>query len=254
MILVAMVFANNFLNARMAENEFSTNKQFMLTTALQIDDIAWTIGRTQTVRYSSRYGQVTFQNGCLSYSFEVFTDGDWQPVFTCETGVILFNIPSSQYTLGNNYFERIFPTSNGSFLQEGPSAPVSHVYVIEKLPMSAGNSTRVVISPTVRMLKSTIDQQSYVRFFLPLLNSGANPQFSQSITLIGKTVTQYLHNVTQVRFTATFPQASQGFDSDFFNFEKNSITLNSSTIPSLSPNSVVEFYVGEVTVSLGLHV
>jgi hypothetical protein len=34
MILVAMGFANNFLDARMAENEFSTNKQFMLTTGL----------------------------------------------------------------------------------------------------------------------------------------------------------------------------------------------------------------------------
>ena len=32
MILVAMGFANTFLDARMAENEFSTNKQFMLTT------------------------------------------------------------------------------------------------------------------------------------------------------------------------------------------------------------------------------
>ena len=40
MILVAMGFANNFLDARMAENEFSTNKQFMYTTGLQIDDIA----------------------------------------------------------------------------------------------------------------------------------------------------------------------------------------------------------------------
>ena len=40
MILVAMTYANTFLDTRMAENEFSTNKQFMLTTGLQIDDIA----------------------------------------------------------------------------------------------------------------------------------------------------------------------------------------------------------------------
>ncbi|MGF3522953.1 MAG: hypothetical protein ACQXXJ_07640, partial [Candidatus Bathyarchaeia archaeon] len=31
MVLVAMVYTNRFLDSRMAENEFSTNKQFMLT-------------------------------------------------------------------------------------------------------------------------------------------------------------------------------------------------------------------------------
>ena len=104
------------------------------------------------------------------------------------------------------------------------------------------------------MPPSTIDEQTYVRFYLPLLKGGSNPMLSQSITLIGKTVTQYVQNATQVRFTATFPQASIGMDSSFFNFESNTITLNSSTIPSLSPDSIVEFYVGEVTVSLGLYV
>ncbi len=76
MILVAMNFANNFLNMRMAENEFSANKQFMLTTGLQIDDIAWTIGRTQTVRYSSQFGSIKFQSSTLNYSFEVHYTGE----------------------------------------------------------------------------------------------------------------------------------------------------------------------------------
>jgi len=56
LVLVAMGFANTFLDARLAENEFATNKQFLLTTALQIDDIAWTVGRTQTVRFTSKFG------------------------------------------------------------------------------------------------------------------------------------------------------------------------------------------------------
>lgn len=255
LILVAMVYTNGFLNSRLAENEFTTNKQFMLTTGLQIDDIAWTMGRSQTVRYSSRYGQVTFQNDALSYSFEIYTESEgWQQVFTYQSGIILYNMPTTEYTLGDSFFERLFPSSNGSFLQKGPSAPVSHVFVVEKLPMNAGNFTRVAIAPSVRMLDSVIGQQSYIRFYLPLLTSGSSPQYSQSITLIGKTVTQYVHNVTQVRFTATFPQASQGFDSSFFNFEANSITLNSNTVPRLAPNSVVEFYVGEVAVSLGLYI
>jgi hypothetical protein len=253
LVLVAMVFANNFLNARMAENEFSTNKQFMLTTSLQIDDIAWTIGRTQTVRYSSRYGQVGFQDNALNYAVEVDSGSGLQPLFNFSTGAIMFNTPVSQYTLGNNYFERVHPTSNGSFVQEGPTAPISHVYVIEKLPMSSGNFTRVVVAPTVRMMPpSIINGQTYVRFYLPLLEGGSNPMLSQSITLVGKTVSQYVRNATQIKLTATFPQASEGIDpemnSSFFNFESDTITF------PFPDSAIVEFYVGEVTVSLGLYV
>ena len=256
MILVAMSFANNVLDARMAENEFTTNKQFMLTTGLQIDDIAWTIGRAQTVRYSSRYGQVMFQNETLTYSIEVMYGGssEWQQVFNYQTGIILYNMPSSEYTLGNNYFERIFPT-NDSFVQSGTSAPVSHVYVVEKLPMSSGSFTRVAISPTIRMLNSSIDSQSYVKVYLPSLQSGTNPRLSQSITLIGKMVTHYMYsNVDQIQVTVTFPKESQGFSSDFFQFTSDSMTLNSTSVPAIPPGSVVEFYVGEVGVSLGLYI
>jgi polysaccharide deacetylase 2 family uncharacterized protein YibQ len=61
LLLVSIVFANNFLGARMAENEYSAIKQFMQTIGLQVDDVAWTIGRTQTMRYASKYGAVNFE-------------------------------------------------------------------------------------------------------------------------------------------------------------------------------------------------
>jgi hypothetical protein len=51
MILVAMSYASNILNLKVAQNEFDGNKQFMATTGQQLDDIAWTIGRTQTITY-----------------------------------------------------------------------------------------------------------------------------------------------------------------------------------------------------------
>ena len=41
LVLVAMSYAQNFLSSSIAQNDFSTNKQFMLTTGLQIDDVAW---------------------------------------------------------------------------------------------------------------------------------------------------------------------------------------------------------------------
>ena len=73
MILVAMTYANNILSLKMAENEYNTNKQFMQTTGQQIDDIAWTVGRTQTVSYSSKYGNIEFQEVALDYTFQVHT-------------------------------------------------------------------------------------------------------------------------------------------------------------------------------------
>ncbi len=247
MILVAMSYTNDYLNRRLAENEFATNKQFMLTTGLQIDDIAWTMGRTQTVRYSSRFGQMSFQNGTLSYSVAVsYMDGHSENLFTYETGIILFNMPVREYTLGNAYFERVFPT-NDSFVQDHASAPVSHVYVTEKLPMSDGNFTRVVAAPSIRQLDSSIGS----KFYLPSLVNGTNLHLSQSVTLAGQTLIQYTRsNVRDVQFTLTFPQEGRGFDSSFFQFAQDTVTLD---VSKGSPSgSLVEFYLGEVTISLGV--
>jgi hypothetical protein len=251
MILVAMGFANNFLDARMAENEFSTNKQFMLTTGLQIDDIAWTIGRTQTVRYSSQYGNMKFLSPAVNYTFEINTGSGWETLFSNTTGMILFNIPVSIYSITNNYFERILPSSNGSFLQQGPSAPVSQVFCVEKLPMIEGNYTRIVAVPSIRMLNSTIDgpagaPTNYYKFYMPALAAGNHLYRSQSITVTGNDITKIIRNdVNQVRISVTFPNDESGFDTDFFNFDHISETV------TLLPSSVVEFYVGKVIVTLG---
>jgi hypothetical protein len=245
LVMVTTGFANNFLNAQLAENEYSSAKQFMLTTGLQVDDVAWTIGRAQTVRYSSRYGQATFESSVLNYTFEVY-DSSWHTVLNVTTGIILYNMPTSEITYGNNYFERIFP-SNDSFLLDGSAAPVTHVFAVEKLPMTDGSYTRVVVAPSIRMLTSTVGETTYVKFYLPSLSEGTNLYRSQSITLTGNDVTKVLRkDVAQVRISVAFPSAAQGFTQDFFNF----------TTPSplgLASNSVVELYVGEVTVSLGLH-
>jgi hypothetical protein len=251
MILVAMGFANNFLNVRMAENEFSTNKQFMYTTGIQIDDIAWTIGRTQTVRYSSQYGNVKFLSPAVNYTFEINTATGWETLFSNTTGMILFNMPVSVYSISNNYFERIMPSSDGSFLQQGPSAPVSQVFCIEKLPMKEGNYTRIVAVPSIRMLNSTIEgpaaaSTNYYKFYLPTLMQGNHKYLSQSITMTGNDITKIIRNhVNQVRISVTFPNDDSGFDTNFFNFDHTSETV------TLLPNSVVEFYVGKVVVTLG---
>jgi hypothetical protein len=250
MILVAMTFANTFLDSRMAENEFSTNKQFMLTTGLQVDDIAWTIGRTQTVRYSSQYGNMKVLSPAVNYTLEVY-DGSWTTLFNTTSGMIMFNIPVETYSVGNNYFERVLPSSNGSFLQQGSSAPVSQVFCVEKLPMNEGNYTRIVVVPSLRMLNSTLAASgstatNYYKFYLPTLMQGNHRYLSQSITMTGKGITKIVKSdVTQVRITVTFPNSDLGFDAGFFNFDHTVETV------TVLPDDVVELYVGTVIVTLG---
>ena len=250
MIFVAMSYASNVLDTRLAENEFSANKQFMLTTALQMDDVAWSVGRTQTISYSSRFGHVKFQSLALNYLVELHSGSAWE-TYNFTTGMIMYNMPINEYNLGNNYFERVSPRNNASFMQEGPTAPVGHAFVVEQLPMDDGNFIRVVAAPSVRTLVSSIDSQStstvYYKYFLPTLEAAStNPLLSQSVTLVGTDVTKIIRrDVDQIRITVSFPSAGVGFDSGFFNFEENSITQ------VLPQNSVVEFYVGQVVVSMG---
>jgi hypothetical protein len=250
MIFVAMSYASNVLDARLAENEFSANKQFMLTTGLQIDDVAWTVGRTQTITYSSRFGYVKYQSLALNYSVGLHSNSAWE-TFNFTTGMILYNMPISEYNMGNNYFERVSPRNSASFLQQGPTAPVGHVFIVEQLPMNDGNFIRIVAVPSIRNMTSSIVSQStstvYQKFFLPTLEASSNnPALSQSVTMVGNDVTKVVrNNVDQVKITVSYPSAGVGFNSGFFQFEGNSTTQ---TLPA---GSVVEFYVGKVVVSVG---
>lgn len=251
LLVVTIAFANNFLNARMAENEFSAMEQFMQTVGLQIDDVAWIIGRTQTICYASKFGQVCFENEILVYTVYVNKTGqDDVHVANYSVGVLLFNMPISKYSLGNNYYEHIFP-SDRFFLQKGTSAPVSHVYATEKLPMRDGSFIRVVVAPTIRMLNSTIsmgeNKNNYFKFYLPILSNGTSPYHSQSVTLTGKNVlVKTESNVNAVKICVSFPRIGEGFGSDFFNFDAEEEIVN---VPE---GSIIEFYTSEVSVSLGL--
>jgi len=257
LLIVTIGFANNFLNARMAENEFSAMEQFMQTVGLQIDDVAWIIGRTQTIRYASKFGQVSFENKTLVYSVYVNKPGQgYVHVANYSVGVLLFNMPVSKYSLGNNYYRCIFP-SDRSFLQEGTSAPVSRVYVVEKLPMRDGSFIRVVVAPIIRMLNSTISMSgttnNYFKFYLPVLTKGTSPYNSQSVTVTGKNVSVKTENsVNAVKIRVSFPKIA------FFNFDsqeaKGFFTFDSEEkVVDVPDGSIIEFYSSEVSVSLGLY-
>jgi len=242
MLLVVIVFVNNYLNGQIAQNEFSSMEQFMQTLGLQVDDVAWIPGRTQTLTYTSKYGAITFRSPALTYSF--YFNGLLVANFS--VGVIMYNIPVSSYSIANNYFEELFPSSN-SFLQNGTAAPVGRVFVTEEMPMPDGSYIRVVVAPIVRQLNAMINGVNYADFYLPILNQGSSPELSQSVTLTGLNVQQEIfNNVNNVTIDVTFPNAvGMGLASGFFNFAATSQTV------MLGPNSVVEIFGGNVTVSLG---
>lgn len=243
MILVVVVFANNYLDARLAENEFGAMNQFMQTIGLQIDDVAWIPGRTETMRYASMYGSVSVQTPALNYSF--YKDGTVSANFT--VGVMMFVIPVNVYSLGSNYFDQIFPSST-SFLQQNTSAPVSRLFIVEKLPMPDGNYVRIVVAPIIRQLSSTVNNVTYVELYLPILENGPSPHLSQSVTLCGGNLGQYtISNAHNLTIGMSFPNQGIGLTSDFFGFASTSETVN------VTPNTVVEIYTGSVTVSLGLN-
>ena len=254
MILIAMSYANNILSLKMAQNEYSTNKQFMQTTGQQIDDIAWTIGRSQTISYTCKYGNVKFQDASLEYTFQVHNSSGWNNLtISGKTGIILYNMPVSSYSMGNKYFERLPLNANSSFLLSGASSPIAQVICEEKLPMSDGSYTRIALIPTMRMLTSTVTSTNYYKFYLPDLENTTNVYKSQSITLTGNGITKSIQSgVDQVKITVNYLKAANpGFDSSFFNFKSTTITLNNTSSPQITQNSIVEFYVGKVIVSFG---
>jgi hypothetical protein len=259
---VALVFANNFLWSRVAEGDFDSSKQLMHTAGLQIDDVAWTVGRTETIRYSSQYGEVVLEPSILNYTVSV---GDGVDVYNFSnlTGALLFNLPTSRYSVTNGYWQRISPDQNESLTLKGTSAPVVRVFVVERMPMSDGSYIRVVVAPAVRVLYSSINTSVsstyYIRMYLPVLAAGESPRLSQSITLTGESVEAHtINDVTSISVTVDFPREAspENFDSDFFNFPYNSEALDVPSIgvpPSGYDNVVFELYLSEVSVEFGVN-
>jgi hypothetical protein len=264
LVFVALSFANTSLTTQLAGDEFNANKQFMQSTGQQIDNVAWTIGRTETVDYTAKYGQVAFEANVINYTIEINTGSSWQTIYNFTTGMILFNMPVNDYSIGNNAFSRIIPSNDGSFLQWNASAAVCQVFATQVVPMQDGSYARIVAVPTVRVLNSTLNtgggNVDCYTFYLPSLISGSSPYLSQSVTLTGIGLTNLAPSSTiyQVRINATAlakPSTPPGFNSAFFNFDSTSETTIISSGPPMPHGSlppIIEFYIGTVEVSIGM--
>ena len=250
---VALVFANNLLWSRVAEGDFDSSRQLMQSVALQIDDVAWTTGRTETIRYASQYGAIEFEANVLNYTVNV-TVGAVVHSYNYSTGALMFNIPTSRYSISDYYWERIFPETDENLTLKGTSAPVARVFAVERTPMPDGKYIRVVTAPSIRVLNSSITTGTstyYIKIYLPVLNLTHSPRILQSITLTGESLNAHtINDVDSIDVTVSFPSVGSGFNSTFFNFPFDSETIS---VPSSGySNVVVEFYVSEVSVAFGV--
>lgn len=259
LLSVALVFANNFISSKIAESDFSSGKQLMKTIGLQIDDVAWTVARTETIQYTSRFGEITLLSSALNYTLYVKTEGDddYHFLVSYPVGVLLFNIPTSRYSIGNDHYELIFPSQNNNLTLTGTSAPVIREFAVEKLPMVGGSYIRIVVAPCIRSLFSTINMSGsstyYVKLFLPCLTQGNAPRSTQSVTMTGSSINATtVSHVTSINVTVSFPSptADMGFDASFFKFPSLYQVID---IPDGYEDSVLEFFVGGVTVEFGVN-
>jgi hypothetical protein len=249
---VALVFANNFLWARVAEGDYTSSRQFMQNVALQIDDVAWTAGRTETILYSSQYGGVELEPDVITYTISVVTaENNYE--FTNSTGALMFNLPTYRYSISDNYWARLSPNQDESLTLKGTSAPIARVFEVEKVPMADGDYIRVVTAPGIRVLFSSINSTTntyYVRMYVPVLSAGESPRLSQSITLTGESVkANTLNDVTSITVSVNFPSGE--FNSAFFNFPEDSEIFDFSSLSGYD-NVVLELYISEVSVGFGL--
>lgn len=256
---VAFGFANNFLSARVAEGDYDSSRQLMQSVGLQIDDVAWTAGRTETISYVTQYGDIELETDVLTYTVDVVAGGVPYS-FQNTTSAVMFNLPTYEYSISDDYWVQLYPDGNqdSSLTLTGTSAPIARVFEVEEVPMNDGDYIRVVVAPTIRVLYSSINSSTntrYVRMYLPVLSTGESPRLYQSITLIGESVeAKTLNLVESITVTVDFPKGvSEGFDSNFFNFPENSEVFDFSSLYSGGyDNVVLELYLSEVSVGFGL--
>ncbi len=245
LVTVALTFASNTLLYRIAESEFNSAKQTMVTLGLQIDDVAWIIGRAETVRFSSRYGDVAFRPA-LNYTVYINTTAETnQRLYSNITGIISFEMATKHHSMGGSYFEMIAPSTNMDFLLEGASEPVSSVFVVEKLPMADGSFSRIVVAPSMRMVSTSIGTTDYVRLYLPILLQGETPRRSQSITLNGRSFSTIRKSVTGIAVEVGFPLTDH--DNSFFNYPQTVISMQ------FEEETILELYTGGIEVGFGVH-
>lgn len=257
LLSVAIVFVNNRLWTSVAESDFNSAKQYMQTIGLQMDDVAWMVGRKETVRYSSSFGSVSILPDALNYTVYIKTKGSssYQYFASYTVGILLFNMPVSKYSITDGYYEQIYPQVTDNLTLSGTLAPLARVFAVEKLtpPMADGSFTRIVVAPAVRVLSSDVTTSSsvyYLKLYLCVLVKGSLQGQAQSVTMTGISIeTRTVSQVTSVKVTVGFPAQALGFNNSFFHFPSLSQTID---FPGGYNDAILELCAGKVETVFGV--
>ena len=130
---ITLSYVNSTLTRRQGENDFETAKIFMKNMGLQIDDVAWTKGRVDTVHFTSQYGQIEYLSNTLNYTIR-FYNASSALVATSKytSSIFMFNVPTEKYYLEEGYYESLLPPKVTSLVFYGENAPATRVFAIQK--------------------------------------------------------------------------------------------------------------------------
>jgi hypothetical protein len=253
LVLVAMSFAIDLRDSKIAENEFASVRQFMQTAAIQIDDIAWVPWRTQTFRYSRSYGSMSFIPNILNFTIYYRNASGEYRLGSYASGVLAFNMPISKYNVYDGYFELIYPTNSSMancFIFRGATAPVTRVYAIEKL--STGSFVRVILNPCVRIVEANVSGNKQHRLYLPILYESGSRGNNPTVTFTSTQVfSKNVKDATKIRVVVT--ALSQVYGASFFVKSPLGADKIIDEEIYLGGSSTVVFYFSRVEVALGVN-
>jgi hypothetical protein len=251
LVLVAMNFAVNLRDSKIAENEFASVRQFMQTAAVQIDDIAWVPWRAQTFRYSRTYGTMNFMPNMLNFTIYYRNASGEYYLSSYVSGVLAFNMPISKYNVYDGYFELIYPTDSAMvdcFIFTGATAPVARVYAVEKL--STGSFVRLVLNPCIRIVEANVSGKKQYRLYLPILYESSSRGNNPTVTFTSTQIFSNVKEATKIRVVVT---TSPAYGASFFvKSPQGANTIIDEEI-DLGGSSTVVFYLSRVEVAVGVN-
>jgi hypothetical protein len=101
LVVVSSVFALQALERQQAASEFDTVERSVLAFDDGLRDIAWDIGGSRSVRFTTQYGNMRLISS--SKEFSITIPGVVDP-YEFNTSVIEYLLPSTYFSIGNNYY------------------------------------------------------------------------------------------------------------------------------------------------------
>jgi hypothetical protein len=100
LVVVSSVFALQALEHQQAASEFDTVERSVLAFDDALRDIAWDIGGSRSVRFTTQYGNMRLISSSKEFSITIPNVDPYE----FNTSVIEYLTPSTYFTIGNDYY------------------------------------------------------------------------------------------------------------------------------------------------------